>query len=84
MSVNATQRLGPIRLSREAVGLSQQRLAELAGCSLSMIRVLESGYTPRESDVLPRVMQALNDAGPADNGAGSRIADDGGDHGSSG
>lgn len=80
MGVNATPGIGPLRASRRAAGLSQQRLAELAGCSLTMIRVLESGYEPQNSDVMPRVAQVLNDAGPAGNGSGSRIADDGGDH----
>jgi transcriptional regulator with XRE-family HTH domain len=50
-----------LRTLRRRRGLSQQRLAELAGCSLSMVRVLESGYQPERSDVLPRVLLALND-----------------------
>lgn len=50
-----------LKALRRAAGLSQQRVAERAGCSLSMIRILESGYVPEHSDVLPRVLAALID-----------------------
>lgn len=51
---------GPdLKALRRAAGMSQQRLAELAGCSVSMVRVLESGYEPERSDVLPRLVAAL-------------------------
>lgn len=51
---------GPdLKVLRRSAGMSQQRLAELAGCSVSMVRVLESGYEPERSDVLPRLLAAL-------------------------
>ena len=58
-----------IRERRAALGISQQRLAELANCSLSMVRVLESGYEPESSRVLERIASVLtNDVAPAGNG----------------
>lgn len=52
---------GPnLRTERKAAGLSQQRLAELAGCSLSMVRLVEAGYQPEPSDVLDRITLALS------------------------
>jgi len=48
-----------IRERRAALGISQQRLAELANCSLSMVRVLESGYEPESSRVLERIASVL-------------------------
>lgn len=51
-----------IRERRTALGISQQRLAERSKCSLSMIRVLESGYEPKHSEVRRRVIAVLNDS----------------------
>ncbi len=48
-----------IRDRRRARGITQQRLAELAGCSLSMVRVLESGLQPAVSPTLARVDAVL-------------------------
>ena len=61
MSVNITQQGGSLRAARKAAGLSQQRVAELAGCSLTYVRVLESGYTPRDagSKVFCRILNVL-------------------------
>lgn len=42
-------------------GLSQAELAEAAVCSVSYIRLLERGFDPRFSDVLPRVLRVLAD-----------------------
>jgi transcriptional regulator with XRE-family HTH domain len=50
---------GDLRARRLAAGLSQQRLAELAGCSISFLGLLERGMTPKRSDVLPRIEKAL-------------------------
>jgi predicted transcriptional regulator len=50
-----------IRERRAELGLSQQRLAELASCSLSMVRLLESGYQVKTSLVLDRIIEVLND-----------------------
>lgn len=62
-----------IRERRRAQDLSQQRLAELADCSLSMVRQLESGYQPEASRVLDRIEAVLdlsaNDDGSAANGS---------------
>ncbi len=59
-SVNATDRRGGLHERRKAAGLSQQRLAELAGCSLTFVRVLEAGYEPATSAVLPRILAVLD------------------------
>ena len=58
---------GGIRLRRTALGLSQEALARRAGCSTSMVKLLESGYQPSASDVLPRIVSILNDNGSAAN-----------------
>jgi predicted transcriptional regulator len=50
-----------LRDLRSRRGITQQRLAELAGCSLSMVRVLEGGLLPKRSDVLGRIVSVLND-----------------------
>jgi predicted transcriptional regulator len=49
-----------LRARREAAGVSQQRLAELAGCSFHMITLLDNGYAPTRSRVRPRVEAALD------------------------
>jgi predicted transcriptional regulator len=71
---------GSLRAARKALGLSQEALARRAQCSTVFVSLLERGYEPQESVVVPRVLRALKDAGRAENSAGSRIADDGGDH----
>lgn len=68
MSINATAGTSAIRDRRRARGISQQRLAELADCSLSMVRVLEAGYEPETSRVLERISAVLHDEAPAGNG----------------
>lgn len=54
-----------LRERRRAAGLSRQQLAHEVGCSLSHLQMLESGYRPDTSAVLPRVLRALDrhDAG---------------------
>ena len=53
-----------IRALRRSAGLSQQRVAELAGCSLAAVALFERGYSPDTSVVLPRIIAALReDAG---------------------
>jgi transcriptional regulator with XRE-family HTH domain len=61
MGANATAIPGELRRMRKARGLSQQRLAAIAGCSLSYVRLLESGYAPASGEVLDRVLGALQD-----------------------
>ena len=61
-----------LRGLRQARGLSQERVARLAGCSTSMVRQLERGYVPVGSAVLPRVVEALIEEGrSADNATAS-------------
>jgi transcriptional regulator with XRE-family HTH domain len=59
MSTNASPAVGGLREQRKAARLSQQRLAEIAGCSISSVRLLENGYQPARGDVLNRVLAAL-------------------------
>lgn len=47
---------------RRAAGLSQARLAGLAGCSRSSIALMECGYRPRRSDVVRRIDAVLDEA----------------------
>jgi len=53
---------GSIRAARKAARLSQEQLARRGDCSTAYVRLLEGGYAPSHSDVLPRLLQALNDA----------------------
>jgi transcriptional regulator with XRE-family HTH domain len=56
-----------LRERRRAAGLSQQGLAELAHCSMDMVRRLEAGYRPtRRSAVLPRILRVLDGDAPPD------------------
>lgn len=50
---------GSLREHRVAAGLSQQTLAEMVRCSISMIRLLESGYRPEHSEVFTRIAAVL-------------------------
>lgn len=54
-----------LRAARISAGLSQQALAERAGCSISMVQFLERGLTPKSSEVLTRILAVLNVAGKA-------------------
>ncbi len=53
-----------LRDRRLAVGLSQQALAERAGCSVASLRNLEAGWraTMRGSRVLGDILAALDEA----------------------
>jgi transcriptional regulator with XRE-family HTH domain len=68
MSAKAIPETDGIRQYRLAAGISQQKLAQLAGCSLSMVRLVESGYRPSTSDVLDRIATVLEDDDPATTG----------------
>ena len=57
---------GGLRERRLALGLTQQRLAELAGCSLAQLQLLERGYAPRRSAVMLRIAAALDTLGRDD------------------
>jgi predicted transcriptional regulator len=50
-----------LRERREKAGLTQQRLADLARASRSMIRLLEAGYAPARSDVRERIDRLLTE-----------------------
>ena len=63
VNANATAQGGGLRAARLAAGLSQQRVAELAKCSVGYVRVLESGYMPAsDSDVVARIAAVLHDS----------------------
>lgn len=49
-----------LRAARRAAGLSQQELAQRAGCSIAYLRLLERGFAPDRSTVLPRIVHALD------------------------
>jgi transcriptional regulator with XRE-family HTH domain len=51
---------GALRTRRQAAGLTQQQLAELAHCSVSIVGLLERGLRPGHSDVLLRIEHVLN------------------------
>jgi transcriptional regulator with XRE-family HTH domain len=58
-TAKATPEGGDLRQLRRAAGLSQQELAERTHCSIAIVRLLESGYQPKHSDVLPRLVAVL-------------------------
>ena len=47
---------------RKALGLSQQKLAEDAGCSVGTVRLYESGYRQQRSELIVKIEQALDEA----------------------
>jgi len=49
-----------LRERRIAAGLSQQRLAELAGVSFHMVTMLDNGYAPARSRVRAQVLAVLD------------------------
>lgn len=51
-----------VRLRREALGLTQIQLANLADCSPDSVGRIEAGYAPRSSRVVPRIEAALASA----------------------
>ncbi len=48
-----------IRERRIRLGLTQQELAELAGCSIAMVRLLDKDYAPENSPTRDRVEAEL-------------------------
>ena len=76
--VNATQSTGgPCVTCALRPGISQQRVAQEADCSLSMVRLLEAGWEPKgRSRVLDRIKAVLsNDEDPAADRAFAKEAD---------
>jgi len=49
-------------MARAETGLTRERVAQLAGCSVSYLQLLEGGFDPNGSDVRPRVESVLRDA----------------------
>lgn len=67
-----------LRERRHTAGLTQQALADLAGASRSMVRLLEGGYEPpRRSAVRERLERVLSEleAARADQPALTRTGD---------
>ncbi len=50
-----------LRTLRTDAGLSQQKLAERAGCSIHTVRLYERGYEPTESPIRDRILAVLLD-----------------------
>ena len=69
MNANGNEQGGRLRRRRLSAGLSQERVARLADCSTSSVRLLEAGWTPRsQSAVEVRVAAALERVAPAETG----------------
>lgn len=82
-SDNGRARGGSIRSARRALELSQEELARLAQCSTVYVRMLESGFTPSQSSVIPRILAVLNEKRPGGNQVALRTSAAGqGRHGS--
>jgi transcriptional regulator with XRE-family HTH domain len=65
VNANANSEVGGLRKLRLTAGLTQQQLAQRAQCSIAIVRLLESGYRPGRSGVLPRLVAILeNDTTP--------------------
>jgi transcriptional regulator with XRE-family HTH domain len=45
---------------RRAAGLSQSRLAGEAKCSRATVAMIEGGYVPQRSEVIPRIERVLD------------------------
>jgi transcriptional regulator with XRE-family HTH domain len=54
--------IGNLRTARTQSGLTREKVASLAGCSVSYLQLLEGGFNPNGSDVRPRVEQVLLEA----------------------
>ncbi len=65
MPITTTPRVGPeLRSAREAVGISRERLARLADCSVNWVEQLENrAAAPARSEALPRIWRALDALG---------------------
>jgi len=83
-----------VRVRRERLGLSREAVARLADVSLSSVELIETGWRPRRSRVIPAVMAALaraeaerwvsdqaNEVPAIHNGDLAKLADAGGGRG---
>jgi predicted transcriptional regulator len=66
MTANASEAPEDLSARRRRLGLSQQQLATAAECSLSTVRLFESGYAPRRSPTRKRVERVLEALAPTD------------------
>jgi transcriptional regulator with XRE-family HTH domain len=48
-----------LRARRERAGLSRQQLGQLAGCSVSFVQLVETGFSPRVSPTRERIERVL-------------------------
>jgi len=91
MHANAHPAVDGLRAARLRAGLTQERLAVAAGCSGGYVRLLERGFAPEHSAVLPRLLAVIateadrrtapvNDDGTAANGPAGEERDDGAQH----
>lgn len=48
-----------LKRQRLARGLRQTDLASAVGCSVSYVRLIESGFEPDSGDVLPKILEVL-------------------------
>ena len=48
-----------LRAAREQAGVTRAQLAQLAGCSYSMLGNIEQGAVPKRSEVLERAFDAI-------------------------
>ena len=75
MEITVTAQPVDIRERRLDLGLSQERLARKADCSAAMVKLLERGFTPTRSAVLPRILRVLNEQSPGLTTQGSAKGD---------
>ena len=59
MTESSTQLAGQVRQRRKSLGLTQDSLADLAGCSARFVRLVEAGKTTVRLDKLTDVLEAL-------------------------
>jgi transcriptional regulator with XRE-family HTH domain len=57
-----------LKARRQHLGLTLNQVASAAACSPAFLQMLEGGYRPTRSAVLPRVEAVLNDPAPAAEG----------------
>lgn len=65
MTLRNSQAIASIREARIAKKLTQQDLAQSAGCSIAYVRMLEGGYAPGDPDSSPvfsKILATLRDA----------------------
>ena len=68
ITANATGEVGGLREQRRALGLSQEKVAQLADCSVSTVRLYENGLNAT-GPALGRIVHVLLDAKKAQEGA---------------